>query len=131
MAGKHLAEICKAEYPRLVKYCLWLLAELAVIAADIPEGTKLVCLSFVSSPFLPHFQAKPGINQLNKKIRFVFLVRLVYSSILSKLDCGSDRHSLCAEHTLPHPSMVRSSIDWLQHSLASGSAEVWGNLAFL
>ncbi|KAL1309860.1 metal transporter Nramp7.2 [Arachis hypogaea] len=35
--GKHLSEICKAEYPRLVRYCLWLLAELAVIAADIPE----------------------------------------------------------------------------------------------
>ncbi|XP_061361872.1 metal transporter Nramp7.2-like [Gastrolobium bilobum] len=35
--GKHLAEICKAEYPLFVKYCLWLLAELAVIAADIPD----------------------------------------------------------------------------------------------
>ncbi|KAI4339713.1 hypothetical protein MLD38_024623 [Melastoma candidum] len=35
--GKHLAEHCKAEYPTIVKYCLWLLAELAVIAADIPE----------------------------------------------------------------------------------------------
>ncbi|KAF3447019.1 hypothetical protein FNV43_RR12199 [Rhamnella rubrinervis] len=35
--GKHLAELCKAEYPLYVKYCLWLLAELAVIAADIPE----------------------------------------------------------------------------------------------
>ncbi|XVF39284.1 hypothetical protein PTKIN_Ptkin01aG0022400 [Pterospermum kingtungense] len=35
--GKHLSELCKAEYPKLVKYCLWLLAELAVIAADIPE----------------------------------------------------------------------------------------------
>ncbi|XP_044474971.1 metal transporter Nramp5-like [Mangifera indica] len=35
--GKHLSELCKAEYPRFVKYCLWLLAELAVIAADIPE----------------------------------------------------------------------------------------------
>ncbi|XP_039065538.1 metal transporter Nramp5-like [Hibiscus syriacus] len=35
--GKHLSELCKAEYPPLVKYCLWLLAELAVIAADIPE----------------------------------------------------------------------------------------------
>ncbi|XP_021896481.1 metal transporter Nramp5-like [Carica papaya] len=35
--GKHLAEVCKAEYPIYVKYCLWLLAELAVIAADIPE----------------------------------------------------------------------------------------------
>uniref|UniRef100_A0A6N2LTN1 Metal transporter n=1 Tax=Salix viminalis TaxID=40686 RepID=A0A6N2LTN1_SALVM len=35
--GKHLAELCKAEYPKYVKYCLWLLAEIAVIAADIPE----------------------------------------------------------------------------------------------
>ncbi|KAI4389193.1 hypothetical protein MLD38_001445 [Melastoma candidum] len=35
--GKHLAEVCKAEYPRPIRYCLWLLAEVAVIAADIPE----------------------------------------------------------------------------------------------
>ncbi|KAL5704446.1 hypothetical protein ACHQM5_022877 [Ranunculus cassubicifolius] len=35
--GMHLSELCKAEYPVVVKYCLWLLAELAVIAADIPE----------------------------------------------------------------------------------------------
>ncbi|KAF7132539.1 hypothetical protein RHSIM_Rhsim09G0015500 [Rhododendron simsii] len=35
--GKHLSELCKAEYPIFVKYCLWLLAEAAVIAADIPE----------------------------------------------------------------------------------------------
>jgi Mn2+/Fe2+ NRAMP family transporter len=37
-AGRHLAEICKSEYPKFVMICLWLLAELAVIAADIPEG---------------------------------------------------------------------------------------------
>ncbi|KAI8006091.1 Metal transporter Nramp1 [Camellia lanceoleosa] len=35
--GKHLAELCKAEYPKYVKYCLWILAKVAVIAADIPE----------------------------------------------------------------------------------------------
>ncbi|CAO2819737.1 unnamed protein product [Amaranthus hypochondriacus] len=35
--GKHLSEHCKAEYPIIVKYCLWVLAEVAVIAADIPE----------------------------------------------------------------------------------------------
>ncbi|XVF36964.1 hypothetical protein REPUB_Repub19eG0104000 [Reevesia pubescens] len=35
--GKHLSELCKAEYPKLMKYCLWLLAEMSVIAADIPE----------------------------------------------------------------------------------------------
>ncbi|KAH7663688.1 natural resistance-associated macrophage protein [Dioscorea alata] len=35
--GRHLAELCKEEYPKIVKLCLWLLAEVAVIAADIPE----------------------------------------------------------------------------------------------
>ncbi|KAL6525054.1 hypothetical protein OROMI_030647 [Orobanche minor] len=35
--GKHLSEICRAEYPMMVRYCLWVLAEIAVIAADIPE----------------------------------------------------------------------------------------------
>ncbi|KAK2966447.1 hypothetical protein RJ640_005426 [Escallonia rubra] len=39
--GKHLSELCRAEYPRYVKHCLWLLAEIAVIAADIPEGMNL------------------------------------------------------------------------------------------
>ncbi|KAH7834722.1 hypothetical protein Vadar_018964 [Vaccinium darrowii] len=37
ITGKHLSELCKAEYPVFVKYCLWLLAEVAVIAADVPE----------------------------------------------------------------------------------------------
>lgn len=35
--GRHLAELCKAEYPKYVRWSLWLLAEAAVIAADIPE----------------------------------------------------------------------------------------------
>ncbi|XP_043813822.1 metal transporter Nramp5 isoform X2 [Manihot esculenta] len=37
ISEKHLAELCKVEYPKYVKLCLWLLAEVAVIAADIPE----------------------------------------------------------------------------------------------
>ncbi|MQM04090.1 hypothetical protein Taro_036886 [Colocasia esculenta] len=36
-AGKHLSEHCKREYPRHLNYCLWILAEVAVIAADIPQ----------------------------------------------------------------------------------------------
>lgn len=35
--GRHLSELCKEEYPKFVNYSLWLLAEVAVIAADIPE----------------------------------------------------------------------------------------------
>ncbi|OEL28272.1 Metal transporter Nramp1 [Dichanthelium oligosanthes] len=37
VTGWHLAELCKTEYPTWVRICLWLLAELAVITADIPE----------------------------------------------------------------------------------------------
>jgi len=55
-AGKHLSELCKAEYPLLVKYCLWLLAELAVIAADIPEG--FFFFFFFPSSFDPNLIGK-------------------------------------------------------------------------
>ncbi|KAH0469416.1 hypothetical protein IEQ34_000974 [Dendrobium chrysotoxum] len=50
--GKHLAELCKAEYPMFVKYCLWLLAEAAVIAADIPEviGTAFALNILINIP---------------------------------------------------------------------------------
>ncbi|KDP32829.1 hypothetical protein JCGZ_12121 [Jatropha curcas] len=44
--GKHLSELCKAEYPKYVKYFLWLLAEIAVIAADIPEGKNFLIYFF-------------------------------------------------------------------------------------
>ncbi|XP_019177508.1 PREDICTED: metal transporter Nramp1-like isoform X1 [Ipomoea nil] len=35
--GRHLSEHCKDEYPKPVTYCLWILAEVSVIAADIPQ----------------------------------------------------------------------------------------------
>nr|GLL38632.1 metal transporter Nramp1-like isoform X2 [Ipomoea trifida] len=38
--GRHLSEHCKDEYPKPVTYCLWILAEVSVIAADIPQDTK-------------------------------------------------------------------------------------------
>ncbi|KAJ6802098.1 metal transporter Nramp3-like isoform X1 [Iris pallida] len=37
VTGKHLAEHCRAEYPKVPNFILWLLAELAVVACDIPE----------------------------------------------------------------------------------------------
>ncbi|XP_075649972.1 metal transporter Nramp7.2-like [Castanea sativa] len=40
--GKHLSELCKFEYPKNMKFCLWLLAEITVIAADIPEVIETV-----------------------------------------------------------------------------------------
>ncbi|OAY71497.1 Metal transporter Nramp3 [Ananas comosus] len=37
MTGKHLAEHCRTEYPKIPTFILWILAELAVVACDIPE----------------------------------------------------------------------------------------------
>ncbi|XP_042436043.1 metal transporter Nramp3-like [Zingiber officinale] len=37
VTGKHLAEHCRAEYTRVPNFILWLLAEIAVVACDIPE----------------------------------------------------------------------------------------------
>ncbi|KAG1331849.1 Metal transporter Nramp3 [Cocos nucifera] len=37
VTGKHLAEHCRAEYPKVPNLILWILAELAVVACDIPE----------------------------------------------------------------------------------------------
>lgn len=35
--GRHLAEICREEYPNWVRILLWLMAEVALIGADIQE----------------------------------------------------------------------------------------------
>ncbi|XWS20530.1 hypothetical protein CRYUN_Cryun31cG0109100 [Craigia yunnanensis] len=37
VTGKHLAELCRAEYPRGPNFVLWVLAEIAIVASDIPE----------------------------------------------------------------------------------------------
>eukprot|EP01018_Ginkgo_biloba_P024326 Gb_08087 [translate_table: standard] len=37
VTGKHLAEHCRAEYPRNTNFVLWVIAEIAIIACDIPE----------------------------------------------------------------------------------------------
>ncbi|KAA3489385.1 metal transporter Nramp6-like [Gossypium australe] len=38
VTGKHLAEHCRTEYPRGPNFVLWVLAEIAIVACDIPEG---------------------------------------------------------------------------------------------
>ncbi|KNA15502.1 hypothetical protein SOVF_097590 [Spinacia oleracea] len=43
VTGKHLAELCREEYPPWARILLWVMAEVAVIAADIQEvvGTAI------------------------------------------------------------------------------------------
>ena len=52
-AGKHLAEHCRSEYPRLVTLLLWAVAELAIVASDIPEGTFRTSLPTVPTRSVP------------------------------------------------------------------------------
>eukprot|EP00899_Mesostigma_viride_P024172 jgi/Mesvir1/493/Mv11364-RA.1 len=37
VTGKHLAQHCRSEYPPFVNLMLWLFAEVAIIASDVPE----------------------------------------------------------------------------------------------
>ncbi|XAR50473.1 hypothetical protein NMG60_11004810 [Bertholletia excelsa] len=37
VTGKHLAEHCRIEYPKVPNFILWVLAEIAIVACDIPE----------------------------------------------------------------------------------------------
>ncbi|GMF17296.1 unnamed protein product [Phytophthora lilii] len=41
--GRHLAELCRAEYPRIVTYAVWIMMELVIIGCDIQEvlGTAI------------------------------------------------------------------------------------------
>ncbi|CAL0332337.1 unnamed protein product [Lupinus luteus] len=37
VTGKHLAEHCRDEYPKVANIILWIIAEIAIVACDIPE----------------------------------------------------------------------------------------------
>lgn len=45
--GKHLAEHCRTEYEKVPNFILWILAEIAIVACDIPEGTDILCLNIL------------------------------------------------------------------------------------
>ncbi|KAE9450474.1 hypothetical protein C3L33_17627, partial [Rhododendron williamsianum] len=69
-ARKHLSELCKVEYPAFVKYCLWLLAEVAVIAADLPEVWAGVLLTGLSTLLLIGLQ-RYGVRKLEFLVAFM------------------------------------------------------------
>lgn len=51
VAGKHLSEHCRAEYPKRVNHALWIIAELAIVASDIPEGEAEETTSIEVTPY--------------------------------------------------------------------------------
>ncbi|XLR62514.1 hypothetical protein HN51_005822 [Arachis hypogaea] len=42
VTGKHLAEHCRNEYPWATNFILWFIAEIAIVACNIPEGYNRV-----------------------------------------------------------------------------------------
>lgn len=52
--GRHLAELCREEYPPWARYLLWFMAELALIGADIQEVIgSAIAIQILSRGFLP------------------------------------------------------------------------------
>ncbi|KAL0294178.1 UNVERIFIED_CONTAM: Metal transporter Nramp2 [Sesamum angustifolium] len=52
--GRHLAEICREEYPHWATLMLWLMSELALIAADIQEVIgSAIAIKILSNGVLP------------------------------------------------------------------------------
>lgn len=52
--GRHLAEICREEYPYWAGLMLWFMAELALIAADIQEVIgSAIAINILSNGFFP------------------------------------------------------------------------------
>lgn len=52
--GRHLAELCREEYPRWVGFALWFMAEVALIGADIQEVIgSAIAIHILSNGHLP------------------------------------------------------------------------------
>ncbi|KAL6551758.1 Metal transporter [Orobanche gracilis] len=52
--GRHLAELCREEYPNWARLLLWVMAELALIGADIQEVIgSAIAIKILSQGFLP------------------------------------------------------------------------------
>lgn len=49
--GKHLAEHCKNEYEKVTNFILWILAEISIVACDIPEGITIFYCFYAKSCF--------------------------------------------------------------------------------
>ncbi|KAK4488418.1 hypothetical protein RD792_004181 [Penstemon davidsonii] len=52
--GRHLAELCREEYPNWARLLLWIMAELALIGADIQEVIgSAIAIKILSHGFMP------------------------------------------------------------------------------
>ena len=52
--GRHLAELCREEYPTWARMVLWIMAEIALIGADIQEVIgSAIAIKILSNGLVP------------------------------------------------------------------------------
>lgn len=91
--GRHLAELCREEYPKWARMVLWVMAELALIGADIQEVIgSAIAIKILSNGVLPiwsgviitafdwySFNFSPPVSfQVFCPFHFFFLKRLYF-----------------------------------------------------
>lgn len=77
--GRHLAELCRDEYPTWARMVLWVMAELALIGADIQEVIgSAIAIKILSNGALPLWSGVviTALDWYFELYPFVFLVRL-------------------------------------------------------
>ncbi|RDX89295.1 Metal transporter Nramp3, partial [Mucuna pruriens] len=63
--GKHLAELCREEYPRWAGMVLWVMAELALIGSDIQEVIgSAIAIRILSHGLVPLWAGNYGVRAL-------------------------------------------------------------------
>lgn len=67
-SGEHLAEHCRIGYPKIPKLTLWFLADMAIVAYDIPEGKSFSLLQLKLIDGL--FEYAGGIS-LKREVKWV------------------------------------------------------------
>lgn len=83
--GRHLAELCREEYPGWARVALWLMAELALIGADIQEVIgSAIAIKILSGGFIPLWGGviitaldwySPGLAVLLRKFRALGFIK--------------------------------------------------------
>lgn len=91
----------------MANFALWILAELAIVASDIPEGEFFI---FFNSEL---YQLYFSMENLVSCTRLAFLI-------------GSYWNSLCSQHAVSSSAMVGSDLDRFQHIDFSRTSAVWG-----
>lgn len=72
VTGRHLAEVCRAEYPPLPRYLLWLMMEIAIICSDMQE----VIGSAIAINLLSHNYIKPDVGVIITAVTSFLLLYL-------------------------------------------------------